>query len=456
MGRDLVVICLDSVRKDVFDEVATRTQELADISFDSCRAGSSWSAPSHASMISGELPHEHHVTTHSRSFDSLPPERTVFDSLNEYRKVGISGNIYAGPSYGFDHYFDEFFTLDRGTRFPEALEPKSDTHGLSIRGIGSYLYDCLWNRHTLKSVLNGVTGAISSRSMGLAGLVDEGARPGLRLARRKLQNSSEPVFAFLNLMEGHIPYRPAQYLDANLYQGVPDGWSSAEKGVWELIRNEYDERYWNWRNQLYRATVDYLDRSISEFARAIDEETVIIVTADHGDNLGTETDEGLANHKSSLSEGVLHVPLYILNAPETDTQTGQYVSHLELPAIIKGCASGHIPDVARDQIFAELGGLSAGPDPCEDSEYYDRALRCAYSDDSKIVWDSVGDCFRYELDPRRTNWQKCTGTQDHPPSWALERFNNGISTFKQKAIDAEEQIAIDSSTANRLEELGYL
>jgi len=69
--RNVVLIVLDTVRKDYFDEYAYRLQDRSDVTFSNCRAASSWSVPSHASMITGELPHVHGIHTHDRYFDNL-------------------------------------------------------------------------------------------------------------------------------------------------------------------------------------------------------------------------------------------------------------------------------------------------------------------------------------------------------------------------------------------------
>ncbi len=57
--NSVVVTCLDSVRKDYFDEHAERVQALSDSSVDQCPAASTWSLPSHASMRTGQLPSTH-------------------------------------------------------------------------------------------------------------------------------------------------------------------------------------------------------------------------------------------------------------------------------------------------------------------------------------------------------------------------------------------------------------
>jgi hypothetical protein len=406
-------------------------------------------------MISGQLPNVHKITTHSRSFDSLPQKNTIFDDLEEYRTVGISGNIYAGPTYDFDDYFDSFYELKRGVRFPRALSPYSDSYDMSLYDVLSYMTESVKSDRSIKSVLNGFTALLDQFTDVGSWAFDQGAKSSFRIAHEELRSTSAPTFIFLNLMESHIHYQPAWYLNSDLYN-VPSGWSSDEKGVWELFRNEYDEKYWNKRNQLYRATIDYLDRRISKFVQSVGEDASVIITADHGDNLGTDVDDGLANHKSSLSEGVLHVPLCIINAPTSSKQTGDHTSHLFLPDLIKGLQQGYIPDLTSDRVFSELGGMSAGPDPESDYEYYNRAIRCAYNNDEKIVWDSFGNCVKYLLDPTIMNYQQHSIDLDQPPSWARDRFSCDIDTFKSEIVKNEDEVDIDTSTAQRLEELGYL
>jgi predicted AlkP superfamily pyrophosphatase or phosphodiesterase len=59
MPRNVILLVLDTVRKDYFDEYASQIQSLSDVSFSQCRTASSCSVPSHASILTGELPHEH-------------------------------------------------------------------------------------------------------------------------------------------------------------------------------------------------------------------------------------------------------------------------------------------------------------------------------------------------------------------------------------------------------------
>jgi len=465
-SRNLVLICLDSVRKDFFDSVASHVLELAEVSFEQCRAASSWSAPSYASMISGSLPHQHGVHTHSQSFDSLPFNKTVFGALQDYRTVGISSNVYAGPDFGFNKYFDKFETIASHTPFPEAADPQAfqrSRDGGVVRNYISFCVRALRNPHPLRSVTNGLAGL--TRKASLAGyfprVVDDGAKGGLRTIKRELASGEEPQFLFISFMEGHIPHQPAFYLDSKYYD-CPWSWSSDERDVWDLcIDGGYKDQYWIRRNQLYRATIDYLDRVIYElveFANELtDHETTIIVTADHGENLGNETDESLANHKSSLSEGLLHVPFYLINPPEGyRSQEDRYFSHLELPSLIEGLADGQTPAVFEERIPAEVIGLSPGPDPGSNFEHWDRMIRCGYCESMKSVWDSLGEVRQYDLDAQKFNWQRYRNGKNNVPEWAAELFDVPISEYKETARNTQEMTDLDDAIKDCLGGFGYL
>lgn len=461
-NRNIVLICLDSVRNDFFEATASRTIELADISYDHCRAASSWSVPSQASMVTGQLPHEHGVHTYSRSYDALPKEQTIFSSFDDYRTVGISANVYSGPAFDFDAYFDEFHSLVRQTRFPEAATAEeflSEYDG--DNEYVAYLKAALTHEHPLKSLCNGAiefTSHVTPFDIWRP-FFDEGAAPGLRLARRELDRSEEPTFIFMNLMEGHVPYRPAIYLDSDLYD-CPRIWSSNTRDSWDLrLADEYDEQYWNRRNQLYRAYIDYLDRQLADFVADVSEETTVIVTADHGDDLGTAVDERLVNHKSSLTEGVLHVPLHVINAPaRVEPQESRYVSHLQLPEMLRNIRNGRFDDVIRDRISAEVIGMGGGSPPPEgvDTAHWDRTIRCSYRGSEKVVWDSRGDGSRYRLADDRSNWQRRTDALSAVPEWAKSAFGTDIESARARAKDESDAVEIDSSTESRLQELGYL
>lgn len=463
-NRNVILICLDSVRKDYFDKTASKIPELADVSFEQCRTASSWSAPSYASIITGKLPSEHGVHTHSRSYDSVPRSNTIFDNLENHRTVGISANVYAGPEFAFEQYFNSFIELASHIQYPSGINPQQflNKDGGSIASQLSFAKEALASERPLQSIANGVAGLLRNSSLPnfVPRIVDEGEKASVRALRREIERG-EPTFVFVSLMQAHIPHEPAIYLNSDYYD-CPRGWSSSTRGVWDLCTTEeYDEQYWERRNQLYRASINYLDRIVARMVSVAEtlteRETTIIVTADHGENLGTTTDEGLANHKSSLSEGLLHVPCYLINPPNGyDPKEKEYFSHLQFHKLISGLAESETPDVFRSRIPAELVGMSAGPEPPSEREYWDRMIRCAYSGAQKFAWDSVGNAESYELDPEKQNWQRHVSEGVEIPDWAQQFFDIEIGTYKQTARNKTDAVDVGDATRNRLDELGYI
>lgn len=466
--RNIVLLCLDSVRKDYFDRYAPRLQEATDVSFTQCRAASSWSTPSHASMFTGSLPSEHGVHTHDRSYTSISREDTFLDKLDEYTTIGTSANVFVSGAYEFDRLFDQFDEIAPACRDPEGLDPREFVRQCPSNGFEQYVRyfaAALKHKNPRRSLSNGFLKEIHqlTRTGRLPKFPDDGATAVFRAAKCRIKHTAEPYFAFLNVMDAHTPHQHVLGYDRDLHD-APNTWTSTKKSVWELVDRSRDHTdYWKIRRALTGAAVDYLDRKtmtfIDEIVHESDTETTVIITADHGDNLGGETDEFLANHKSSLSEGLLHVPLAIINPPHGfDSPGNEYVSHLDLGRLIVGLANNTIPDITRNRAPAELIGMSSGPEPPDEYDYeeWDRMIRCLYEGTSKITWDSQGNRTAYEIDMDRANWQQeISGDVDIPAS-ASSFFETPITEYKRQARRAQRSESIDSATANRLEELGYL
>jgi len=137
------------------------------------------------------------------------------------------------------------------------------------------------------------------------------------------------------------------------------------------------------------------------------------------------------------------------------------VSQLELGSLVTGMANGDVVDVARNSIPAELiGGLRTDQEwPLNDTEfqYWNRMIRCAYRDDIKVVWDSLGQISEYHLDRETSSFEEEIGELESVPTWAEEFFDEDIQTYKKRALEMETSFdRIDESTRDQLEELGYL
>ena len=477
--RNVVLVCLDSVRKDYFDRFATRLADRADLSFDQCRAASSWSTPSHASMLTGTLPHRHGVHTHDPDFSGLARGETFLGELPEHNAVGVSANEYASSTFGFDAVFDDYVDVDPTSRYTEGLDPgeffqSSDASGPAL--YAAYLRRALGHDHPAKSVANGVLAQLDSvsKTAAVPKLLDDGANVVARSALRTVEDVEEPYFLFTNFMDAHVPHRPTRGYDSSLYD-APADWDSTALDNWgvnlrgELVENERElERF----RDLYAASIDYLDRRVSALVdrlqAASDRETTVVITADHGENLGYAADDRLVGHKGSLSEGLLHVPLVVINPPPSGPGVERgYVSHLQLGRLLASMARGRVPEVTAERIPAELVGIgtTAGPltEPGYEEEYahWNRMIRCVYDAERKYVWDSLGNSEAYGLDVERACWQGRVAEDVEVPAWARGRFDVEISAYKEAAVEEGEAFRsmreqVDDRALERLGDLGYL
>lgn len=469
MTRNVALIVLDTVRQDYFTQYATRLQSMSDVSFTQCRAASSCSVPSHASILTGALPHEHGIHSTAVDYSHLDETTTFFGGLTDHRTIGVSTNTFAGSSFGFDGLFDEFVDLSWTRRFPEGLDARefvSTTDATGAEFYVTFLETALAHDHTLATLSNAALAQLDMlfAKLPVPKLLDDGSRAALRTARERIESGSEPFFLFANLMEAHTPHQPVRGYDRSLYD-VPNDWSTIDGlNQWEVNRNGLDgqeEAVENFR-ELYAAAIDYLDRRVAAFVERVQEatdyETTFVITSDHGENLGYATDDTMLGHTSSLSEGLLHVPLTLVNPPDgyASTEDG-YVSHTKLGTLVTGLADGRTPDVFAERIAAERITTTNAPDvEADEQHYWKRMLRCVYEGERKWIWDSLGECTEYALDPERPNWQeRLTEEPAVAPDWTDEFFTESMESFQGRS-GVSESASIDAATRARLEELGYL
>ncbi|SIR81523.1 sulfatase-like hydrolase/transferase [Natronorubrum daqingense] len=466
--RNVVLLCLDSVRKDTFDDCAARVSERSDLTFEQCRAASSWSAPSYASMMTGKLPHEHGVHTHDTHVTGIDREETLLGDLESHRALGVSTNVFAGSAYGFDAFFDEFVDITEAYRYPDGLDPvavRSDTERTGVGAYLEYLRRSLTHDHPGASLANGAVGFLDalSETAPIPKLFDDGASAVTRTSRSLIDDTEGPFFLFGSFMEAHTPLRHVRGFDRSLHP-ASNTFTTAEHTVWELMESADEHReFLETRRELYGASIEYLDRTIDAFLEWIhaetSRETTVVVTADHGENQGYDFEDGLVRHKSSLSEGLVHVPLLVSNPPEGYPETeDRYVSHLELRSLLAAMARDEVVDPTSDRVVAEHVGMSAGPEPPDRTEHWDRLMRAAYDGSTKYVWDSQGGREEYELDRDRPGWQRRVDDATLP-EWATERFAVDAYEYKRRALaEAADSTTdgVDEGVQDRLEKLGYV
>ena len=467
MTRNIAIIVLDCVRKDIFDRTAMRLRNMADVEYTSCRSASSWSVPSHASMFTGQLPSEHGVHTYSPSYESVDDDSFVTNRLDVSRSISVTANQWTDDTFGWDNYFHEHEYVHRNEPFPEGCGLQS-TSPLYL----DYAKRALRHDYPVKSLLNGVGYQLLQQmeNRGYPRLIDKGAK---RIARRSLAHvraSDEPWFLFNNFFDVHHPLHRLPQFDDSLHTA---SWSfDGECLVAHKIMSENHPQTFNdiaeclsTTRDLYVAAIDYLDRVVSEYVERLCEatsgETTVIITADHGENLGYETERGHLLHDHSMTDALLHVPLLVINPPESapSGRVDGLVSHLDLPELIVAIADDEWSAIERDTVVAErissLAKLDKYPWIEPELDWWTRSIRRVYRGERSVEWDTEGNIFEWEHDKEVPSSELLVGCLDAVPDEMTECFDVDIDTYRKQASDQEE-MEVSSSVAENLENMGYL
>ena len=467
MTRNIAIIVLDTVRKDVFDDVAHRLRDMADVEYASCRSASSWSVPSHASMFTGQLPSEHGVHRYSPSYESVDDGSFVTQRLDGFRSISVTANQWTDTQFGWDDYFQEHEYIHRDKLFPEGCGMQS-TSPLFL----DYAKRAVQHEHPVKSVLNGV-GYQLLRVMGDRGyprLVDEGAKRVTRRSLARVRASDEPWFLFNNFFDVHQPLRRLPQFDDTLHTA---GWFfdggdlTAQKLMSEYHPQTLDDiaEPLSTVRGLYSAAIDYLDRIVSEYVERLCEatshETTVIVTSDHGENLGYDTEREHLLHEASMTDALLHVPLLVINPPASapSGRVDGLVSHLDLPELITAIADDGWATIERDVVATERISSLAKPDEYPwiepELDWWTRTIRRVYHAEHSVEWDTTGDIFEWEHDHDGPSSDRLVRLLDAVPDDAVGCFDVDIDTYHDQA-SGQGDMEVSSSVEANLASMGYL
>lgn len=327
---NVLLLVLDTVRAkslSIYGYEKETTPNLAKLArrgvvFDHAVAPAPWTLPSHASMLTGLPPHEHGADWCS----PLPTEhRTVAQAFaaSGYRTSAVTGNLYYCGSHTGLHRGFEFFS-DASVLSADVFRNCALTNKLSR----------------------------SANFQKLTGFYDW---PGRRYAPEihstwlewlDAQHEGDRFFAMLNYFDVHAPYLPpddiaAEYAPRNAsekllmaqWNGCTSQCEKPDATSLKIGQTAYD------------GCLAALDREIGWLLDELEsrgrlQNTVLIITADHGEQFG---DHGIVNHGRSLYRSVVQVPLIIVGGANTPAgiRVTESVSLCDLPATMLDFADRH-------------------------------------------------------------------------------------------------------------------
>lgn len=305
-GPNVLLVVMDTARADCFEPYgapADSTPAVAQLASagrarESVFATANWTVPSHASMLTGLMPGalglgqapEGSPVGCRQVLEALDPVLLpAVLSREGYSTAGISTNLWITQHSGFHTGFENFEVVQT-VRNDQMNDPKL--------------------RHRIAWDLEGL------RARG-----DDGAhvaRDLLAQWAKDKESDKRPFFWFVNLTECHSPYLPPKpYND----MGPIGRLRAAEEArrhlnlgaIWRtcLGNHRIPPKAVERMRHLYKRSIRYMDDWFAEVLEILDarrmlDETVVIVTSDHGENLG----EGeLIGHAFSLDDRLVRVPL---------------------------------------------------------------------------------------------------------------------------------------------------
>lgn len=458
MSQNVVLLCLDTTRYDYFQRFTEKLDGLEVQFFEEARSASTWSVPSHASMFTGELPSEHGFHSPTPSFSDLDVDDTFLSELPNFRHVGVSANPYASPLFGFNELFDKFHHITSSMPYEAGLSPSKFWHENETEGWKRYvefLGSCFRHQAPLKSIANGVASQVEElfRSSPLKKPFDDGCQRILRRVHHSLEESNQPQFVFANIMDTHGPLTNVRGYNQSLISPEYRGKNPKPRALeinFEQSFKEHREEIQAYQ-ALYTGAVEYTVRRVAEFCRQIDDDTTVILTADHGEQLVEQEEQRFGHVTPDVTEPLLHVPLALVNA-SVDVDESELISHLDLGQLIIALAT-ETKFAPESPVAAEVSGLGVAHPPTDHDkfDYWDHTSRCVYVGDEKFVWDSNGTAKVYEREEGKYIFMHET-TTDQFPNKVMDVFECGIDAVRRDPGRDE----LDGSVQAQLEELGYL
>lgn len=363
--------CYDSDRETpAFESIADEG-----VVFESAFGTAPGTPISHASLYSGQYPSEHGVTG---QYIDLPEDvPVVAEHFRDrgYDTFGITGPAKMGSDWDYDRGFDELF------------EPYYDLPDkTSWKNVPRALTDRRFGRHFVRKLTKGG---------------QDRTRFKFDLIRDRVTDDlGRPFFVLCNFSAVHAPYDPPRPYKT---RATPD-YSRPRLFLLEYVLGNHgaiddpdvrldrvmnmqtadgigrflaDPDYLNDKEirvlrDWYEAEVSYLDDELDrflEFYRAeLAEDTILVLTADHGEQLG---EHGLWEHSHYFYDETLKIPLIVVgpNVPEGERRS-DLASHVDVfdtlcdlcdldpPASTSGRSL--FDGEERDAVFMEYGERDPG------------------------------------------------------------------------------------------------
>jgi arylsulfatase A-like enzyme len=486
-GRNVLFVVLDTVRKDHlgfygYDRPTTpfldTFAEEATV-YEQALAPAPWTLPVHASLFTGLYPSQHGATQENPYLEGTT---TLAESLSAagYETACYSSNAWITPythlTDGFDDQ-DNFFQIMPGEFLsgPLATAWKKMNDNEKLRNVADWLVKA---------------GNTVHEHLASSGGGDTKTPAVIDQTMEFIDDADDPYFAFINLMDAHLPYHPPEEYQEEFAPGVDSTEVCQNSKEYNCGARDIDDDEWADIRNLYDAEIRHMDDQLQRlftWMQANDEweDTLVVVCADHGELHG---EHGLYGHEFCIYDPLVNVPLVVkhpdLDAGRDDetqvelvdlyhtvldhtgaTGRGESLNPQRslLAADYRDFAEGdygfveyHQPVVELRQLEgkAESAGISLDPD----SRFYSR-MRAARRPDGKYIRNERIDDEAYRLD-------EDPGEEDDladDPDEVIDAVEAALADFEADVggewtdVDEDDVLSeMGDEAKDRLQDLGYI
>ena len=492
-GRDVLFVVMDTVRKDhlsVYGYDRPTTPGLEAFAeeaavFEQAVAPAPWTLPVHASLFTGLYPNEHDANQENPYLEGAT---TLAESLSDtHASACYSSNAWITPythlTDGFDDQ-DNFFQVMPGEFLsgPLAKAWKTMNDDERLRKAADWLVSVGNEFHEYFASGEGSdskTPQVIDRTREFVDGVDE----------------DENFFAFINLMDAHLPYHPPEEYGSEFAPGVDSSDVCQNSKEYNCgARDISDEEFDDIRG-LYDAEIRHIDAQLERLFDSLREagrweDTLVVVCADHGELHG---EHDLYGHEFCIYDPLVNVPLMVKHPGLDAERYERQVELLDLYHTVLDHAGvdpddpdavslddrrsllsddhrefdeGEFAFVEYSRPVVELKQLeqkasAAGITVDRDSRFYSR-MRAARRPDAKYVRNEriPDEAYRLDSDPGET--EDLAGGDDEAVAEveaALSRFEDRVGgPWEGDAADADEDVLNDMNedAKDRLQDLGYI
>ena len=469
---NIIILLLDTARAQSFSgygyprPTSPHIDALAaeSVVYEQAIAPGCWSLPSQVSLLTGMFPakhgaHELHLS-YAHGYAMLPEVLHEAD----YHTLGISPNSWMSDEFGVTHGFERYLKLWQ-------YRPTAPAPPVHTSGVGTWL-----DRKLQRSYWRHI---FPHRNR---------AQHVNRHIRALVTRTPEPFFLYAIYWDMHLPYAARESYAA---RWLPPGVTLSQAQQINRDPLKYlaghmpmSEEDFAVLQACYDSALASLDAEIGALVawlrqRGMLDRTLLIITSDHGENIG---DHGLMSHAYSLHDTLIHVPL-IVRYPELFPPGQRVTQQVQLtdlfPTVldILGLDVPHVrqelqgvsllaptPDTSEERLaYAEMlaphpsvaalnrrtGTPEHTPRPA-----FDRALRCLRTPATKVIWASDGNHALYDLrlDPHET-----TNLYTQEPQRAKEYLDLlEVGRPPVGAPPLPPAPPMDPDMRQRLRDLGYL